>query len=296
MAVNRTNNIGAVGITEGPAEIGYNRERGYYADQSWTGPAAEAKSKLEALVAAGYSPVRMSHQGGDLWKVTAEEVVTDSSGTPVASSPDSYIQTRWSVPGNMLEKDLWQKPALKTAFDAVRTYYLGLVGGTLDKAIQGQLNVKRIVEALVEGQTSVTLITIDGAESVESPIGLGFLRTFCTGAGMATGQADTMAALVESLARGTTAYPVSQWVLKRVMTGPLTSSLRGVRTNVNRMYTTAKLVADESVPSNLLDGIPTGYWLKQTPSVDVENDRLVVSNEWWWAEDYDRFALGDPIT
>lgn len=296
MAVNKTNNASSIGLTEGPAEIGYTRGRGYYADVSWTGPQAEAKTKLEALVAAGYSPVRMVHQGGDLWRVTAEEVVVDSSGTPAASSLDSFITTEWSVPGNMLEKDLWEKPAVIAALDTLRAYYLALPSGTLEKAVQGVLNVKRIVQAIVEGQTSVTLITTAWAESVESPIGAQFLRDFCTGAGMSSTEADTMSGLLESLGRGTRSFPVSQWVLRRVKTGPLGSSLRGLRTNVNRMYTTSALVTAESVPSNLLDDIPSGYWLKQSPSVEQQNDRLVVTNEWWWAEKYDVFALGAAIT
>lgn len=295
MAVDKTNNGGAVGLTEGPEELTYTSERGYQCDVNFTGPKAEAKTKLEALVSAGYSPVRMRHVGGNLWTVTAESVVTDSSGTPVAASYDTYIKTEWAVPGNTIEKEIWELPAVKTAFDQVITHYGSATDPAISQGIHALAYLRALIDALLSGTPKATL-SDDAGNEVEVTLTVAEILNECGLKGMDSTGKGTIRKLIGSMARGVTKFPVAQWVLRRTQTGPRSSSLRGLRTNVNRMYTTSALVTAESVPSNLLDDIPTGYWLKQTPQVSTEGDRLRVDSEWWWAEDYDRFTLGDPIT
>jgi len=295
MAVNKTNNVGSVGLTEGAGEITYTFERGYQVSLEFTGPRAEALTKLQALASAGYSPCRMRQLGGDLYLVTADSVVCDSSGTPVVASYDSYIKTEWSVPGNTIEKEIWELPSVKTAFDQITTYYGVATDAAISEGIHNVMYIRALIDAFLAGQPKATFVAFDGVEEEEALTVSNILVASAIRGMDSTGK-GTIRKLMNSMARGVTKFPVAQWVLKRTQTGPLGSSLRGVRTNVNRMYSTSKLVTDESVPSNLLDGIPTGYWLKQSPQVATENDRLRVDNEWWWAEDYDRFTLGDPIT
>lgn len=295
MAVNKTNNVGSVGLTEGPVEILFTRDRGYETSLEFTAPRGESLTKLQALVAAGYSPVRMRHAGGDLYLVTADSAVCDSSGVPVASSYDTYIKTDWSVPGNSIEKDIWELPSVKTALDQIPTHYGSATDLAVSKGIHGIAFIRSLVDAFVSGQANVTLVNEDGVEA-ESSLSVQVILNECALRGMDSTGKTTIRKLIGSMARGVTKFPVAQWVLRRTQTGPINSSLRGVRTNVNRMYTTSALQTAESPPSTLLDGIPTGYWLKQSPQVGTENDRLRVDQEWWWAEDYDRFTLGDPIT
>ncbi len=295
MAVNKTNNVGSVGLTEGPGEITFTSEKGYQVSLEFSGPRSEALTKLQALAAAGYSPCRMRHSAGDIYLVTADSVVCDSSGTPVSTSYDSYIKTEWSVPGNTIEKEIWELPSVKTAFDQIVTNYGSATDAAISNGIHAIAYIRSLVEALVGGQSKTTLVN-DSGDEVEVILTVAEILNECGLRGMDSTGKSTIRKVIGSMARGVTKFPVSQWVLKRTQTGPLGSSLRGIRTNVNRMYATAKLVTDESVPSTLLDGIPTGYWLKQSPHVATENDRLRVDNEWWWAEDYDRFTLGDPIT
>lgn len=297
-----TNNVGGAALTEGPEEITYTLGGGFSTALTFRGTRTEMQTKLEALVTAGYSPIRMRNVDGDLWEVRADSVASDSSGTPATTSLDTYIKTEWMVPANAIEKELWELPSVKTAFDQVHTYFeSGSYTGSGDADIkksrgyQAIAYIRALIEALVGGQTKTTLLSPDGDE-IEVNLRMEDILNECGLRGMDSTGKGTVRKLIGSLSRGVSKFPVSQWVLQRVQTGPRGSSLRGIRTNVNRMYATSKLVSDESVPSNLLDGIPTGYWMKQAPKVATDGDKIRVDSEWWWAEDYDRFTLGDPIT
>lgn len=291
MAVNVTNAPDPTGLNEVPADTEFTTERGIIADIAFEGPREAVDAKFLDLIGDGYSPVRRTHLGGDLWKVVAQNVPTDSEGNPTPETPDDLIKTIWTCPGNMLEKDIWDLPKIQEALEQIRTYY----SATPDKGTQAVGFLRKLVDMWVAGETSVTYINADGDEVTAANLTAANIRSSCVAAGMDSTHAGYIVDLMHSLVKGTTKFPVSQWVARRVMTGPLTSSLRGVRTYVNRMVTSAYLTEVEGMPDNLLDGIVEGYWLKQTPSVDREGNMLKVTNEWWWAEDYDRFTLLAPI-
>jgi len=291
MAVNITNSSDPTGLTEAFADREYTTERGIIADLAFEGPKAAVDAKFLELIGLGYSPVRQTSIGGDLWRVVAQNVPTDSDGDPAPVEPDDLIQTIWTCPGNMLEKDIWDLPRVKAALDQIKAYY----SADPDKGTQAVGFLRKVVDMWVAGETSVTYINVDGVETTAENISAATIRTSLLAVGLDSTHAGYIVSLMESMAKGTTKFPVSQWVARRVMTGPLTSSLRGVRTYVNRMVTSDYLIDVEGMPDNLLDGIVAGYWLKQTPSVDREGNMLKVTNEWWWAEDYDRFTLLAPI-
>lgn len=291
MAFNYTNSSDTTGLIEAFADREFTTERGIIADLAFEGPKAAVDAKFLELIGLGYSPVRQTSIGGDLWRVVAQNVPTDSDGDPAPVDPDDLITTVWTCPGNMLEKDIWEMPKVQAAFEQVRSHYSATPDiGTLAVGL-----IRKLVEAWVAGETSFTFTNTDGDEETETNLTPAKVRASCIDVHMDSTHAGYIVQLMHSLAKGTAKFPVSQWVARRVMTGPLTSSLRGVRTNVNRMVTSAYLTDVEGMPDNLLDGIVAGYWLKQTPSVDREGNLLKVTNEWWWAEDYDRFALLDPI-
>lgn len=290
MAWDVTNSADPTGLIEVPADTEFTSDRGIIADLAFEGPKDTVDEKFLELIGLGYSPVRRTYVAGNLWKVVAQNVPTDSGGDPAPVDPDTLIQTIWTCPGNMLEKDIWDLPKVQAALNQMQAHY----SGTPDKGRTAVGVTRKIVDMWVAGETEITINNVD-EEPETFPLTLTDIRTFLTSVGLDSTHSGYIVDLATSMARGTTKFPVSQWVARRVMTGPLTSSLRGVRTDVNRMVTSAYLTTVEGMPGNLLDGIVDGYWLKQTPSVDREGNMLKVTNEWWWAEDYDRFALLDPI-
>lgn len=90
--------------------------------------------------------------------------------------------------------------------------------------------------------------------------------------------------------QGVTSYPVSQYVLTRTGTVPLEWNGQYSLTNVGKRFaSTASLESLESVPSDLAVALPTGEWLKRTPTFSQErNGRYRIVNEFWhadtWAE------------
>lgn len=290
MAVNYTNSSDPTGLMESFADREFTIERGIVADLAFEGPKAAVDAKFLELIGLGYSPIRQTSVGGDLWRVVAQNVPTDSDGDPAPVEPDDLIKTKWSCPGNMLEKDIWDLPRIKAALAQIRANW----PSDLDKGRTAVAVVRKLVDMWVSGETEITIKNVDGDDETFG-LTLDAIRTQLTSFGCDSTNRGYIVEMMTSMAQGTTKFPVSQWVARRVMAGPLTSSLRGVRTNVNRMVTSDYLIEVEGMPDNLLDGIVAGYWLKQTPSVDQDGNLLQVTNEWWWAEDYDRFTLLDPI-
>ena len=87
---------------------------------------------------------------------------------------------------------------------------------------------------------------------------------------------------------GTESFPVSQYVLRRTGTVSITWNGQFAMTNVGKVYaSTSDLETAESVPAGLKFILPTGEWLKRTPSVRQERDgRWNITNEFWHADSW----------
>jgi hypothetical protein len=97
--------------------------------------------------------------------------------------------------------------------------------------------------------------------------------------------------VIKSFALGTDSYLVSQYVLRHVRVLASNTSLRPSYTNVGKVFpTTDALTLSEGTPTFLLDALPSGVWLKRTPSVDqVAPDKWSITQEYWHAETYNSF-------
>lgn len=92
----------------------------------------------------------------------------------------------------------------------------------------------------------------------------------------------------ELLRAGAQSYPVSQYVLRRTGRVGIDWTGQFALTNVGDVYpSTAAMETAEAVPAALKFALPTGKWLKRTPSVRQQRDgRWEINNEWWHADEW----------
>lgn len=282
-------------INEGPIELSYTRERGWAAVYRAEGRLAEIRTKANEKIAEGFSNVRMaSKSGGDMYVLTAESGAVDPATGLPTTDPDSLITSVWNILGNELEKDLWEKPEIKYIMDAVKAQ-----GGTTSGA-HGCVILRGAVDSYLRGNTTYSYKDYLGADftinlTLDEILLLATQLTELAPGDVTPFNVSNLSSLIESLAKGVEKFPVSQWVLEHTQTGPVTSSLRGVTDNTNRVHTRDYMQNVQQVPTNKLSALPDGVYLKKTPSVMTEGDKLTVKTQWWWAETWDTFALGESI-
>lgn len=170
------------------------------------------------------------------------------------SGPETILNDLWELDGNDMEKSIWELPKVRRELEK-----------TLD--VWERAQVRANIEALVRGDSE------DGATTPSN-----FDPAVYTG-------------LISSLISGVEAFPISTYVLRRTLTLPALTTLAPGFANSNRIYTTAQLLAFEtSIPANLGNTLPAGYWQKKTPTASQQSDgRWVYRVEYWWAEEYDPF-------
>lgn len=165
---------------------------------------------------------------------------------------DTILSDLWELDGNDLEKSIWELPKVREQLE--RT------------------------EDLVERAAIRNMIeeSVRGADGAQAP---------------ANFDPDVYNGLLSSLIAGVEAFPVSTYVLRRSITLPARTTLAPAFANSNAIFSTDELRALEpTIPANLRDTLPAGFWQKKTPTAAQQPDgRWVYRVEYWWAEDYDPF-------
>ena len=98
-------------------------------------------------------------------------------------------------------------------------------------------------------------------------------------------QHDEVREILYMMMNGTSSYRKSTWVLKRTRT--VSNSKEGTIAmgNVNRIFTYADMINMEGLPYSMRFGIDTSLeWLKATPTVTMNGNKLVVENEYTGAD------------
>jgi hypothetical protein len=182
------------------------------------------------------------------------------------------------MPGNDLEKSLWEQPRIQAEFAKLR------ISETFPETEKLQLVafIKTSVEALSKGERKVT-----GVDGQETDITIDTLANLIKASGMSDGP---FRGLIYDMGRGVEGFSLPQYVLRRVTIVPSGTNLRPALGNVGKIFTsTARLKASERIPQTLLFILPDGVWLKRTPTVQqTASDRWEVQQEWWHADDYSR--------
>jgi len=99
------------------------------------------------------------------------------------------------------------------------------------------------------------------------------------------------------ITKGVEGYTVAQYILRKTGVVALDWSGTFGVTNVGDYYaTTADLTTAELVPATLKFSMPSGEWLKRTPTIRQNRDgRWVGTQEWWHADTWSD-VLYDEIT
>ena len=170
------------------------------------------------------------------------------------SGPETILNDLWELDSNDAEKSIWELPKVRAE--------LRKTGDIWERA-----QVRANIEALVRGDSE------DGATAP------------------ANFDPEVYSGLLRSLISGVEAFAISTYVLRRVITLPALTTLAPGFSNSNLIYTTAQLLAFEtSIPFNLGNTLPEGYWQKKPPSASQQSDgRWVYRVEYWWAKEYDPF-------
>ncbi len=160
----------------------------------------------------------------------------------------------WELDGNDLEKSIWELPKVKTE-----------INKTTDLTERSAIRYN--IEQFVRGE---------GTEGATTP---------------ANFDPEVYTALLKSLISGVESFPVSTYVLRRTITLPANTALAPAFDYSNQIFTTTTLLNYETtIPGNLKNTLPAGYWQKKTPTAAQQSDgRWVYRVEYWWAEEFDEF-------
>lgn len=230
---------------------------------------ADRASYEASLQAAGYE-YRFEPQGNS-------PVGILSYKRPQETQADEDLSDTWAVRYLEEQRDIW---------------LVERVAEQLQKITDptNQALFKADIELMVAGNRSRNPDETEAAAGVTS-VEL-TLPTIIARAGMA-GDADfaaTAQALVKDLGRGVTVQFVSTPALVRTTIRPANTTLQPVFAYVNRLCTTADLLAYETtIPANLRAALtadfPTSYWLAKSPAAEQQEDgRWRYQREYWAVE------------
>lgn len=237
-------------------EYGYDPRSGDVVVKRWIGSPDQIQQ--QALIARSYGlryDVSEEDEGGcQILRVTYQA----GGDNP---DPNTALADLWSLVGNQLEKSLWELDKVQDQFDGWTTQDMADFKNDVDSVLAGTLDVASVIAGLPVG-TDTTVIE----------------------------------GLIKSLARGVESKSVSSYVLRRVIIVAANTNIRPAYTGVNKVISTANLQAGSdpsatTIPSTLLFTLPSGYWLKQSPTVEQQSSGTwSITQEWWHADKYDSFV------
>lgn len=212
------------------------------------------------------------------WEPTddgALAVLRATYGAEETQAPGEALSERWELVGNDLEKSLWELPKVvaelaKIVQDTARPMKIAML--------------KTNVERLSKGNS--TLLDINGDEDKQDDPVPYFLNIVLL---MGLDPAVFLS-LICTLASEVTSWTISQWVLRCTKVIANNSTIKPSLLNVGKVYGTEQLRTAELIPSTIKFDLPSGYWLKRTPTIEqTAADKWTISQEWWHADAYDPF-------
>jgi hypothetical protein len=208
------------------------------------------------LLRVAYTREADEHGGYSLITATYGALETQPKGEALADT--------WSLLGNDMEKSLWDGPVARYLFNQAEWYDANGVPSPQ------YVNIRRDITDLVTGTKIMSeLAWWDDANPLTKQF-------------------------VGDLLKGADTTYISQWVLRHVQILARGCSIRPNAVNIDKVYATTDLLrAWEGVPANLAlpFDVPTGIWLKKTPSFDqVAADKWQLTQEFWHADSYAKTA------
>jgi len=254
-------------ITELDPDYRWDPQSGLTVTRKWKGAKADIIAQEPFMRSRGMqTDVEHDEEGG--WSILRATGIPESHG-------DGELTTVWTLDGNDLEKSIWEHPKISRQ--------LALITDP-DKAI----TLRQMIEAFISGTT-----VVDDNEEEFKPTQAEILQ-FASDIGVGF---DTfvLSEFLGALARGVEAFTVSQYVLRREIVVPRYTNIRPAYSYVGQLLYTRTMASFENIPDDLGFDLPDGIWLKRTPTRTlVAIDKWQITQEWWHADDYDKFSYGDP--
>ncbi len=260
-------------LTELTALPSWDPRTGDTIQRRWRGTPVAVEAQRVVLRAAGIRyQVEAPEDGGF-------QVISGYYGAAETQPTNEAISDMWDLEGEDLELAIWEH----WKWTAICSY------ADVDTKAEYVAKVRAWIEALARGERTWTdddgtTLVLSQAEIIDNATVLLNL----------TGHTDELAwlkLLIQDFQSGVEAFPQSRWVLRRTMTVAEGTVIRLDLTNIGRVFTTAVLIADNSIDPDIQADLPTGYWVKRTPKkLNVGSGKYTLQYEWWFAEEYSHFV------
>jgi hypothetical protein len=248
-------NVVGLPINERFGGISWSRTGGYVTSRVFTGTHEAIDSMIPQLVVAA---------GADSFAIDREESTSTLTAVFANEGPEATEVPFdiWELPGNDLQKEIWEHPKVLGYSSAMVTV------------------LRNEVELVQSGSSTY-------AESVAA------IQVQMTAESLSAGTQAEILSLFDHILKGGDSFVTDQYVLRK--TQLITSRYTAIiaRSGVNKIWTTAQITGSETIPqfiSNELGQLTaptarTGYqwgWLKKAPTVlQVAGNKFQLTQEWW---------------
>lgn len=260
--------IGQVDLIDIPTPASYTPTRGLVRAVSKRVLNGSVEAYTAGLAASGYS-----------WELSPE-VGTPYTVVTTVAAPD--LTTTWELDGNDVEVSIFTKDRVRDA--------LNQLGDDIDGRAQ-QAEFRTRIEALVRGDypTAGGNASTTNATTALRAIVNDFVGAVTGTEGLPSGIEswdEFFAQLVGDMIDGVEAVPVSAFVLRRRSILPPITDVSPGYDGVGKAYSTARLLVEEpTIPANIREALPAGYWAKKTPTATQNTDATwAYVVEYWWAQ------------
>ena len=245
---------GYAGVTEIPQSVTFTPKGGWKTQRKWQGPRVSIEQMAAAYVAAYGQTINLTIEPLEpnlaTLSVTFDKLEGDPPPEAKSDGSKEEETASWTLAGQNMELSLWTHQSVKDLAENCSDSYAWL-----------RKNLK-----IVQDKGTWTEV----------------LAAWPT-----TGSCDTKAKDIFKLFRdGVESYQHSAYVIRR--SALIRNDAQGeVATgNINKVFTKAQLQSLEGMPTSLAFAVPDIKWLKGTPTVTYQNNKLTAENEWIGADDW----------
>ena len=246
-----------------PQERNWSPNKGWTTSRKWVGESAAITSLAASIQAEQGAFVSMSVSPQDAGTAHLTVTLDDlQDGAEAAAQsngePEPDLDT-WTLQGNDYEKDIWSHPSIRALATSAPDDYNWLRKNL--PPIQKNGTWKDVIDAW-------------------------YTTLGSTGAGTWNDAATTLS-IFKMFRDGIESWSLSQFVLRRSRTIKSRSQGTLSVSNVGKQFTVAQLQAFEGLPLALKFATPTsGTWIKRTPSVSYDGNKITCEGEFWHADDW----------
>ena len=240
---------------EMPQERRYSPAKGWSTGRKWQGTEVAINALAAQLIAEGSDNINLTisplDAGLATLAVTFDDLQDGDEPQAEASGEPVADNDTWTLQGNDFEKDIWSHPIVADLANTCPDEYDWLRKNLT--AVQKNGTFKDVLDAY----TGTTACDLKVKE------------------------------IFKMFRDGVEAYSVSQYVLRRSRV--IKSKAAGELSvdNVGEQFTLTQLRAVEGVPATLVFALPAdGAWIKRTPTVNYDGNKISVENEYWHADSW----------